>query len=88
MKTSIEIVSHLKRCLEEGFGDDPADTPFLLGYEAALTRWKGAIESGMMDHKLLLEDQLIRFCKEDDGDFRAGFLEALVHVNHDLSRRH
>jgi hypothetical protein len=88
LHTTTEIIAHLERCLKEGFRDDPADTPFLRGYEAALSLWKVLLESGLINPNSLAEEQLIRFRKNDSEDYRAGFLAALVHVNADLSPVH
>jgi hypothetical protein len=88
LRSTTEIIAHLERCLKEGFRDDPADTPFLRGYEAALSLWKVLLESGLINPNSLAEEQLIRFCKNDSEDYRAGFLAALVDVNEDLSPVH
>ena len=88
LRSAAEIIAHLERCLEEGFRDDPADTPFLRGYEAALSLWKVLIESGFINPNSLAEEQLIRLCTNDNEDYRARFLAALVHVNEDLSPVH
>ena len=88
LRPKTEIIAHLERCLREGFGDAPADTPYLRGYEAALLLWKVLLESGFISPSSLAEEQLIRLCKKANEDYRAGFLEALVHVNQDLSPVH
>jgi hypothetical protein len=90
LRSTTEIIAHLERCLKEGFRDDPADTPFLRGYEAALSLWKILLETGFIKPNSPIEEQLIPLCTKGNEDYRAGFLEALVHVNEDLSpvRRH
>jgi hypothetical protein len=82
---STEIIAHLKRLLEEGFRDNPADTPYLRGYEAALSLWKILLETGFLNPKSPVEERLIPLCANANEDYRAGFLQALVHVNEDLS---
>ena len=84
MRTT-EIIAHLERCLKEGFRDDPADTPFLRGYEAALSLWKILLETGFITPRSPVEEKLIPLCTNANELYRAGFLQALVHVNEDLS---
>lgn len=85
LRSSTEIIAHLDKCLIEGFRDDPADSPYLRGYEAALNLWKFLIEFGSIDPNSLVEQQLVSLCTKADELYRAGFLDALVHVNDDLS---
>jgi hypothetical protein len=88
LRSTTEIIAHLERCLKEGFRDDPADTPFLRGYEGALSLWKVLLETGSINPNSLAEEQLIRLCAKADEDYRAGFFEALIHINEDLSPAH
>jgi hypothetical protein len=80
VKSIAEITAHLDRMLKAVFGDCPADTPFTRGYEAALSLWKILIETGFFRLDLPVEEQLIPLCTTDNELYRAGFLEALIHV--------
>jgi hypothetical protein len=78
-------MAHLEKCLKEVFRDAPADTPFLCGYEAALTLWKFLLETGFIDSNSTVGEQIIRLRTTVFEDYRAGFLEALAHIGEDFS---
>jgi hypothetical protein len=68
----------------EAFKEDPADTPFLEGYETAVREWKRMIEERHVEERTLMEVKLIALCANSDSNFRAGFLSALRDINEDL----
>jgi hypothetical protein len=85
LRSTSEVMAHLEKCLRQGFEDEPADTPFLCGYEAALTLWKFWLETGFIDSNSTVEEQIIRLRTMIVEDYRAGFLEALAHIGDDFS---
>ena len=84
MVSAAKICEYLSQSIE-AFQSHPADTPFLRGYEAAVTEWKRAIDNNLMDERKLMELQLVRFCPSNDPDFRTGFWSAVTDVNEDLA---